>query len=441
MTFSQQRRSLLSSTARVMSPFVKVSIGDFTFGVFTAQERKVFDTDSIAKSYDIQYPNYVQSLVVKKINGQVNRYTLSIAYPVRFGDDPNFFEKVFSSVSKTRRITFSYGDAAQPATSVYKDETAVITNVSTSFSYGSSASLNSVIHYTINAISDSALGTATALQMPSDGQKHRPSDVIKSLFRNPATGLKSTFKGMTESNIDKLIDGDDQPVLLDSKLNISALDYITYLVSCMIPQGSVEGQFSNDIYILSIHDDTIYDQLNGEESIGGSYFTVRKTSYAIEHADAYEIDIGVPTASGVLGFSVSNNSNYSLYYDYQNELNPTEYTWRINSSGDWEQVYAPAITSRNNRFQTRAEDRSWWTKITKFPVSGSITIQGLLRPAQLMTYIRINVIFPGGQKHITSGLYLITSQTDTIDGSGYKTELGITKIGGDTGKDQFVRQN
>ena len=33
---------------------------------------------------------------VVKINGQVNKYTLNIDYPVTQHDDPNFFEKIFS---------------------------------------------------------------------------------------------------------------------------------------------------------------------------------------------------------------------------------------------------------------------------------------------------------------------------------------------------------
>ena len=75
---------------------------------------------------------------------------------------------------------------------------------------------------------------------------------------------------------------------------------------------------------------------------------------------------------------------------------------------------------------------TWWTKITKYPIKGSIVVMGLLRPAMLMSYIRLNVIFPGGRKHIASGLYLITKQQDRIDANGYRTTLGITKISGDS---------
>jgi hypothetical protein len=87
--------------------------------------------------------------------------------------------------------------------------------------------------------------------------------------------------------------------------------------------------------------------------------------------------------------------------------------------------------SRNLDFVAHPEDRTWWTKITQFPVNANITVQGLLRPARLLTYVRLNIIFPGGHKHIGSGLYIITKQIDTINSSGYKTQLSMTKVGGD----------
>jgi hypothetical protein len=42
---------------------------------------------------------------------------------------------------------------------------------------------------------------------------------------------------MNDSNIDMLIPADDKEVDIEGKRNISAIDYITYLVSCMIPNS------------------------------------------------------------------------------------------------------------------------------------------------------------------------------------------------------------
>lgn len=94
-------------------------------------------------------------------------------------------------------------------------------------------------------------------------------------------------------------------------------------------------------------------------------------------------------------------------------------------------MFAPTFTSGNDNFRTRAEDVSWYTKITKYPISATLKLQGLLRPATLMQYLRLNVIFPGGHKHISSGLYIVTKQVDEINGNGYQTTLSLTKIGGD----------
>ena len=60
-----------------------------------------------------------------------------------------------------------------------------------------------------------------------------------------------------------------------------------------------------------------------------------------------------------------------------------------------------------------------------------MTIKGLLRPAILMTYVKVNVWF-FGHKHNSSGYYIITSQEDRIDmGSGYITTLGLTRVAPD----------
>ena len=90
-------RSLLSSQARIQAPWVKVQIGDYSFGVFDRKTKMQFDENLFVnyQSFGLTYPNYIQSLNIIKINGQVNQYTLTIIYPIRSMDDPNFFEKVF----------------------------------------------------------------------------------------------------------------------------------------------------------------------------------------------------------------------------------------------------------------------------------------------------------------------------------------------------------
>ena len=418
-----EKRSLLSSQARVQAPWIKVTIGEFTFGVFDKVTKlKIKNKNDFYSTYAIQYPNYIQSLNIVKINGQVNQYTLNITYPVRVDDDPNFFEKVFSSVSSTRKITFSYGDSSMPSY-VYKDEEAIITGITQSFNLD-----QSTISYVVKAVSSAIVGKTGAYNFMFTGLQ-KPSDIIKKIFKNKTYGLQSLFTGMNSANLDYLIDGGDKYVEISPKTNTTPLDYITYLVSCMTPAGSTNNNLSNDLYILTIHDDTIYDKnYNDTLVLNGPYFKVTRTSSSVEQADAYEVDIGYNTANIVLGFSIESNENYSLYYDYNEKLHPETYTRRLNNKGEWEDVYAPTYTSGNSSFKTRPEDINWFTKVTKYPISATIKIQGLLRPAQLMQYLRLNVIFPGGNKHISSGLYIVTKQIDDISASGYTTTLSITRI-------------
>ena len=92
--------NLLISPSRVEAPFVMVKIGGFTFGVYEGKTKAVNDA-GIVSAISEKYPNYVQSLNIKKINGTVNQYSLVIKYPITENNDPNFFEKIFSSVSST----------------------------------------------------------------------------------------------------------------------------------------------------------------------------------------------------------------------------------------------------------------------------------------------------------------------------------------------------
>jgi hypothetical protein len=419
-------RDLLSSQARIQVPWVKVTIGDYTFGIFDEKTKSWGKNNAgFYKPFSIQYPQYIQSLNVVKINGQVNTYTLTINYPITQHDDPNFFEKVFSSVSRSRKIIFTYGDAETP-NYIYKNEEAIITNVMQGFNLPGSS-----ITYTITAISSAALSTDGSITVLSTGNKVKPSEEIKKLFRTNKS-LQNTFTGMKLSELDNLIAGDDMAVEIESKQNISALDYINYLASCMIPEGSGTG-LSREIYVLNIYDDSITSS-NKALSKKGPYFEVKKVSSAVEHSDAYVVDIGINTSTIVRSFQIEENRNYSIYYEYQNLNHPEDYVRRINGDGQWEDVYAPGSMTRTGGYKIHSSDQTWWTKATQFPINATIQIQGLLRPATLMQYLRLNVIFPGGNKHLSSGLYIVTKQVDNIGPNGYATTLSLTRIKGDMDK-------
>jgi hypothetical protein len=410
--------NLLGYTTRVETPFVKVTIGEYTFGVYENRDlQRGQDSMGVYRLQKVKFPNFIQSLNITKINGKVNRYTLSIHYAITQDNDPNFFEKVFSSVSNTRKIVFSYGDLSAPSY-IYRDEQAIITSITSQLNAASAR-----IEYTVSAVSSAILASSGAWTFR--GRTAKPSDVIKEILYEPRYGLLEVFPGMRNRALVEtlgLIASNDKAVRLNTKTRMSALDYLNFLVSSM----SIDGSFSlqkTTIYSLVIIDDTSGD-------FEGPYFKVVPVNKLADDLQTYEIDVGYPSQNIVTAFNVDNNLTYSLFFDYQQSINDAEYTQRIDDNGNLVEVYAPILAANTETFTVAESDRTWWTKATEYPITASITLKGLLRPAILMTRVRVNVYYYG-KKHITSGLYIITAQEDQIDSNGYRTTLRITRISPD----------
>lgn len=430
--------SLISSTNLVQVPQIIVTIGDYTFGSYSKEN-----------GYG-KYPNYVRDLNITKINGRVNTYTLTLAYLITEYNDPNFFEKVFSSVSKTRKIRFTYGDCAQK-NFMYREEEAIITSVSAQFQAEGAA-----ISYTVKAVSSASLAASGAYSFP--GRVAKPSTIIYELLaNNKKFGLQDLFTGMRDLNLcreRRLIADSDIAVSIETQTNMSVLDYLQYLVSMMTSSAvaksrSVTSELKNGIQgtrsTLAAANSATFDTYDGvnkkifyvlkyiddtTDVFHGPYFQVVEVNAEVQHPEAYDIDYGYPGNNLVRDLQISNNENYSIYYDYQNNLHPQEYISRLNPAGEYEEVYAPILSSKNDRYQTRETERSWWSKVSQYPIRASITIKGLLRPAILMSYLRLNIIF-FGKKHIHSGLYIITKQEDSVSGSGgFSTRLDLVRVAG-----------
>lgn len=411
---------LLGGTAKIQTPFISVQIGDYHFGVLS----KDIASDKYVTAQKHLYPNFIQSLEIDKVNGAVNTYTLNMRYQIRSGDDPNFLERVFSIQAKTRKMIISYGDYSMPSFA-YKEEACTITDVRSSIDFNSSS-----ISYTITAISDALSLTVGTFNFPA--RKAKPSDVILDLLRRNVCGITEIFYGMR--NIDtvqtqkKLVARDDKEIDIPAKAGVSILDYLNYLVLSMTPDSLI-GQVSvaNSKYTLVIHDD-----YRGE--LGGPYFTINKIESGISQnttADVYEIDIGYPCIDPVLNFSIDNDQTYSILYNYAQEASYSDYIYRIDNNGDVIKLYSPTFSNNTDLYKTTEADKNWWSSVTNFPIKATLTIKGLLRAAILMSYVRINVYFYG-QKHLSSGLYLITKQHDSISSNGYRTTLSLTRISGDT---------
>lgn len=401
---------LLENRNRIQVPFIKVTFGDknginYTFGVKTKED----------KNFSI--PNYVKSLAIRKINGTVNTYTLTLDYPLTENTDPNFMEYVLSSVSENRKITFTYGDMNSP-TYIYREEEAIITQVQNSFNIS-----NALITYTIQAVSSAELGKSGSFTFPGYASR-KPSDVIISLLNNDKYGLKEMFYGMKNMTLvlsKNIIARDDMAVELEAKTNISILDYLQYLVSCMTP---INGN-NKALYTITIVDDTTGD-------FGGPYFRVSKLSNDTKYVGeigTYDITIGYPTENIVTSFSIENNESFSILYNFNEQISPNTYSEIINEKGEIEQIYSPSIDRNEALFKPTQEKKNWWTRVTQYPITATITLMGLLRPSTLMTHINLNVVAYSRRLAI-SGLYIIIQQDDLINENGYTTTLKMLRIGG-----------
>lgn len=408
-----QPASLTSVPTLVQSPFIIAEIGGVTFGSYSGNYRT-----------NATYPNYMESMTINKVNGTVNTYNLNFHYQVMTGQDPNLLDKIFSRATKDRRVILQYGDWLAP-NYIYKEEQCIITNVTTRLNMASSS-----IDYTIQCTSDAIGLNSTQFNFPA--REAKPSDVILQTLNNEKYGLKNVFTGMKNTSqvlSNNLIASNDKKVTLLPKNNTTVFDYLNYLVGSMINNNSpTESMLSNSKYFLTINDDYSND-------LGGTYFQVTevsKDSSTYTATNTYEIDINYPEDNFVTEFSISNDQSWAILYEYSDSINQEEYTYNIRDDGVIETLKSPSILTSSLTNSKSAYKTQWWTYMTEFPITATLTIKGLTRPSILMTYVKLNVWFSGGQKHISSGTYIITQQVDNISSSGYSTTLSLLRISGDT---------
>lgn len=414
---------LLSVLNRVEVPIVNVKIGNYIFGKYSKEPSP--------NGTVIKYPNFVKSVTVKKINGTVNNYTVILVYPITPNDDPNFIDKVISSVSDNREIYLTYGDASAPMF-LYKEEKALIKGVKHRIEVKSSR-----ITFTITAVG--AGFTLSSSKYSFEARKNvKISDVLINLIYSDYREILDVFPGMRNKDLvlsKGLIPRDDKEVDIEKQLNVSLLDYIAYLISNMTPMGVDNTTLTTGFYGMQIIDTStiMYQDTNGNDAIfDGAYFKIIK----IEHLDyndsldVYKLDIGYPTQDIIIDFTIDDDDSFSILYKYQEEIEESKYVQRLNDNGELEQIFSPAVTSGNDHFLTRASDKIWWTKITEFPTRATVVLKGLLKPAIMMNYVRINNYF-WGKKYLATGLYIILAQVDEVSEQGFRTTLQLLKVGGD----------
>lgn len=408
---------LLSTTSRVEVPFITVDIAGYTFGVWNRKNGKFNGTSRW------NYPNFMKSMTISKVNGQVNTYKIQMVYPIQAGDDPNMLDKVFSASASnnplgSRKIKISYGDLAVPSFT-YKEEIAFMDKVTSSIDINSST-----ITYNISCISQALTLTAGDHDFPQ--RKAKPSSVIIELLQDKSFGMQEVFSGMTDMlkvMKNNLIATDDREVVIPQKTNIKVFEYLNFLVNCMESKEDLgEDAFSKHKYTI-----VTYDDITG--IMGGPYFKVSKLSKNVQQTnslDVYEVDVGYPN-NVVTSFTVQDDETYSIYYDFQEKINFPDNVYRINDQGKIDTVYSPTLARSPRLYKTTPAEKTWWSYVTNYPIKASMEIRGLLRPAMLMQYLKVNVLFYG-REHISSGYYVVSAQNDTISESGFKTNLSLIRL-------------
>ena len=146
--------------------------------------------------------------------------------------------------------------------------------------------------------------------------------------------------------------------------------------------------------------------------------------------DTFEVDVGYPGNTFVTNFQLRDNEQWSILYNYSQNILKNDYIYKINNDGEIDANYSPELLSSGKLKTITEAQRNWWNAVTQFPITATLTIKGLMRPSILMSYVKINVLFYG-KKYLASGTYIITRQQDTINAQGYRTELTLTRVQGD----------
>lgn len=386
----------------VEAPFVEVKIGNQIIGSY----RGTLD----------KYPNYITGINITKTNGSINEYTIQLVHQIRVGEDPNLLDKVFAQ-NQFNSITISYGDTDNGQK--FYDINAIITNINMNRDYASAR-----ITYTIKATSAGSFITAHVMNFPAVTDK--PSNVIRRMLFSSSLSneFKQAFPGMASKTIvdsKGLIPTNDKVLHIQAKKNIDPISYLNYLVSCMSNAAESTGDVLRKSSYFIFYKD---DQKNG------SQFEIReitKNTAANSYNAVYEVTVGYPDENNIFSFNVSNDKAWALMYDKNiSATSAREYVYTIENNGDVKKYYSPNINSASQQLGER--NKNWWSYMVGFPINATLTMRGLLRPAFLTNYIKINVVFYG-QKHIASGLYAITEQQDKLDGSGFRTTFSLVRVG------------
>lgn len=377
----------------VEAPYFELDIGGVKFGGY----------------HNNKIPNYVKSMTIKKVNGSINEYSISLIHQVRPGDNPNYIDNILSATGYNY-ITVKYGDASTGQ--IFNDYKALITNVAQTFDF-----TNCNIIYNISATSIAAESAATRYNFSEFTGK--VSDRIRWLLYESATNLLDVFPGMSNRyEVEKqgLIPVNDAVVTIGSQIGVTAVNYLLTLVERMENSStSVDAEITKSIYRLTVQDST-----------RGSTFKINEiTSNVSSIPFMYEVNVGYPDDNFVLNFNVNDNFAYAVTLEGAKKI--VKYDYELNALGNLDRQRVPAYYQEE---EDKLGFRNLWSSLTRFPVNATLTVRGLLQDSLLMQYIKVNCVMYGA-KRISSGVYIVTEQTDNIGNGVYSTTLSLLRVAGD----------
>ena len=396
---SKSKASLLSFPTYVEAPTILLDFNGITIGGY-------------GNNGDA-FPNYISGMTVNKINGRINNYTINLTYQVRPGEDPNFIDKLIARTGYRNPMKIIYGDSMYDG-GYFKDEEVIITDAKHNEDISAYR-----INYTISAIS--SVGVSQTAFHSFDSVVAKPSTEIYNLLYNSGEAsntLLSMFPGMQNRTLVSsynMIPTTDTTVNLSGMTNVSPLSRLNYLTAAMSNESG-----SKSSYFLTYND-------TRNNPLGGAYFKiteVNKTNTPSVNNSVYSLDIGYPSDNNITSFSLNTQDYWSLVYQNTGQLKTWEYG--IDDTG---QITAKEVNLLNKGSYEKDDllTTKWWEEVTEYPISARVTIKGLLAPAMLMSYIDVNTYFYG-LRDMASGLYVVTAQTDSIQGAGYTTELTLLRV-------------
>lgn len=246
----------------------------------------------------------------------------------------------------------------------------MITNVSTSVDFA-----NYTIAYVVKCTSNAVSIAGLTYYFPKKVAK--PSSLIWNLVSHGNNyGLHEAFPGLFTDNTSKsdlytaLANLGDKAVTIEAQENMNPVSYISYLVSCMVPEGTKDG-ITTAAYYMNVLDNS-----------KGTTFTVNRIDAGCaipDNYNVYEVDIGYPDLNNnsnvIYSFGLNNDSSWSLLYNYGSQTDLSDTIYKIDDTGSLFTEKSQNMFTRNKTYTQSSKQMAWWSNMTQFPVTATLKLK------------------------------------------------------------------